>query len=578
MRMDIDTNDYDIYNSQGSPQPLPGTPSIDENGHLIIPEDPFFSPSTLENSLMDKDPHNTGPTTDFWSNFPLAIDINGFIFYYNENTGINVRGPEGAPRYVRYDELTEEEKQALKGQDGTNGRDGIDGRDGVDGQDGLDAYHAWLRDNGYTEQDHPIEEFYAYLSTFAETLITEGTGPGSIIANYNGEENTAGGSGAFAMGYATAANGTNSLAAGNHTLAQYDYQTVIGKYNSNNSLNAFEIGSGTNSQRKNAFAVAWDGDIKAGKDITDGYNNILRNKVDKEEGKGLSTNDFGNAYKSFIDNYQLDTVVIQGSNNPISNNGVYTALQQLEQSISGKPDIETGTANNALPLLSYRATQSTDRLDIGIKFLNVTYNPNKNKFNVGDNGSLNGENIIAMGKGLVASSDNQIVLGKYNNNSLNNMLEIGLGTSSNNTLNLFEISKTGDVVAAGDITDGAGNVLSGKQDILHYDSIATHGSTNVMMSGDIYDMLVASGITPGQGINIPAISDLQTLVTQQQAQITALSTQLQNLIRSLYYLTDDTTLDVYKLGVNNGDLYIQNQTDPTPEPEPEEEEEEVEGE
>ena len=106
---DINTDDYDLYNSQGVPSALPGTPIIDGSGHLEIPRDPYFSPSTLENSTMDKDPRNTGPTTDFWDNYPLTIDINGYIFYYNENTGINIRGPEGAPQYVSFDSLTPEE-------------------------------------------------------------------------------------------------------------------------------------------------------------------------------------------------------------------------------------------------------------------------------------------------------------------------------------------------------------------------------------------------------------------------------------------------------------------------------------
>lgn len=44
------------------------------------------------------------------------------------------------------------------------------------------------------------------------------------------------------------------------TRAMDDYQTAIGKYNDNNSDNAFEIGNGTSdNNRSNAFAVDWHG-------------------------------------------------------------------------------------------------------------------------------------------------------------------------------------------------------------------------------------------------------------------------------------------------------------------------------
>jgi len=576
--MAINTDDYDIYNpgqSEGSvPEALPGTPEIDENGHLIIPNEPFFSPSTLENSLMDKDPRNTGPTTDFWSSFPLTIDINGNIFYYDENTGINVRGPAGAPRYVRYDDLTEEEKQALKGEDGTDGRDGIDGRNGVDGQDGLDAYHAWLRDNGYTEQDHPISEFYTYLAGFAESLFKKGNGTGSIIGNYGGDANTADGEGSFAIGYNTAANGQNSFVAGLNTVANANYGAAVGKNNTGETTSAFEVGIGTVSNKANGLTVTWAGNVIAANEVIDGANNRLSNKVDKVEGKGLSTNDFNNQYKSFIDNYQIDDNLNNYSSNPVQNKIIYAALQDLEQSVSAKPDTEPGEANKNFPLLSYRSTDSNARLDIGVYFNHLLYNPSKNNFLIGDNNSATGENSLVFGQGLRATANNQIILGKYNTANNTDIFQIGVGTSASSTKTLFSIDQNGNVTTDGDITDGNGNVLSGKQNTLQYDSIPTLNSTKVMTSGAIYNTLIGCGITPGQGINIPQIADLQTEITNLTSVVTALRTQVQNLIRDLYYLTDDVTEDVYKIGIADGEFYIQNQAEP---PEPEEEEE-VEGE
>ena len=78
----LDTDDYDIYGSEGSTSSLPDSPIIDSSGN-ITHDDMYFPLSTTPNSTMDKDPRNTGPTTDFWSYHPISIDINGYIFYYD---------------------------------------------------------------------------------------------------------------------------------------------------------------------------------------------------------------------------------------------------------------------------------------------------------------------------------------------------------------------------------------------------------------------------------------------------------------------------------------------------------------
>ena len=96
------TDDYDIYSVAGDGiSDRPGSPSTD------LPS-MYFPLSNTPKSTMDQDPNNTGPTNDFWTAFPLSIDINGFIFYNGENTGINVRGPAGASN-IQWDDLTEEQ-------------------------------------------------------------------------------------------------------------------------------------------------------------------------------------------------------------------------------------------------------------------------------------------------------------------------------------------------------------------------------------------------------------------------------------------------------------------------------------
>lgn len=564
------TDNYDLYNSQGVPSTLPGTPQIDEQGHLVIPPDDWISPGVVENSMMDKDSNNTGPMTDFWSAFPITIDKSGYLYYYNENTGINVRGPEGAPKYVSYDELTEEEKQTLKGQDGADGLNGRDGVDGIDGHDGLDAYHVWLRDQGYNEEDHPIEEYYEFIAGYTEGYVKEGTGEGSLIVNYKGLHNLANGNGSFASGYETTAGGNYSFTGGLGTQTSTAYQFAIGKYNINDPNNVLEIGYGSAQTPSTIFFVTKNGRVKSIGNIEDGNGNVLANKVDKIAGKGLSTNDFTESYKRFIDEYNIETAVLQNSENPVTSAAIYAAIEQAKESVSSKPLIEEGTLNSDFPILSYRPVGEDEYLEVGIKLNQLLWNPNKNVFKGGSslsNGSYNYNMLY--GYGLTSGGNDQIIFGKYNEANSSDLFQLGYGDSIANTANVFSVSKQGDVLAAGEIEDGNGNTLSGKQNTLSFDIRPTQDSQAVMTSGAIYNAFTSVGITPYVGINIPQIQDLRQQIAALNSDIILLNNNLTELEENLYIIQDDSTDDKYKLGVANGELYIQK----IEEPEPEEEEE-----
>ena len=564
------TDNYDLYNSQGVPSTLPGTPQIDEQGHLVIPPDDWISPGVVENSMMDKDPNNTGPMTDFWSAFPITIDESGYLYYYNENTGINVRGPEGAPKYVSYDELTEEEKQTLKGQDGADGLNGRDGVDGQDGHDGLDAYHVWLQDQGYDEEDHPIEEFYEFIAGYTEGYVKEGTGEGSLIVNYKGLHNLANGNGSFASGYETTAGGNYSFTGGLGTQTSTAYQFAIGKYNINDPNNVLEIGYGSAQTPSTIFFITKNGRVKSIGNIEDGNGNVLSNKVDKIAGKGLSTNDFTESYKRFIDEYNIETAVLQNSENPVTSAAIYTAIEQAKESVSSKPLIEEGTLNSDFPILSYRPVGEDEYLEVGIKLNQLLWNPNKNVFKGGSslfNGSYNYNMLY--GYGLTSGGNDQIIFGRYNETNSSDLFQLGYGDSVANSANVFSVSKQGDVLAAGEIEDGNGNTLSGKQNTLSFDTRPTQDSQAVMTSGAIYNAFTSVGITPYVGINIPQIQDLRRQIAALNSDIILLNNNLTELEENLYIIQDDSTDNKYKLGVANGELYIQK----IEEPEPEEEEE-----
>lgn len=65
--------------------------------------------------------------------------------------------------------------------------------------------------------------------------------------------------------------------------------------------------------------------------------------------------------------------------------------------------------------------------------------------------NISGGYSTAMGFGLKAQTEYQVVLGVYNDNNNNNIFEIGNGTSDASRSNIFEITNTGTVMAGGSI-------------------------------------------------------------------------------------------------------------------------------
>ena len=84
-----------------------------------------------------------------------------------------------------------------------------------------------------------------------------------------GLNNTASGDYSHSEGIGTTASGKYSHSQNEGTIAGYDCQTVIGKYNNNQSTNIFEIGNGTadtTRNRSNALTVDWSGIVNC-KDV-----------------------------------------------------------------------------------------------------------------------------------------------------------------------------------------------------------------------------------------------------------------------------------------------------------------------
>ena len=99
------------------------------------------------------------------------------------------------------------------------------------------------------------------VNAHAEGNITTAS---NSCAHAEGCRTTASGEDSHAEGYGTTASNWTAHAQNFYTKAGYSHQTTIGKYNSNQSGNAFEIGNGTaDSARSNALTVDWNGNLIA---------------------------------------------------------------------------------------------------------------------------------------------------------------------------------------------------------------------------------------------------------------------------------------------------------------------------
>lgn len=546
----VDTDDYDLYGQGDTPNIRQGSPS--SNNHY---DDYFFPMSTVEKSTMDMDPNNTGPTNDFWTDYPIIIDVNGYIFYNGVNTGINVRGPAGAS-HLSFDELTPAQRATLKGDPGIDGINGINGTNGTNGQDGLDAYQLWLADNGWSDhpEEHPHSEFYAYLANIQDSLIKPGTGGGSLILNYKGLYNTASGTGALASGYRTEASGNYSFTAGNHTVAANPNQVALGVYNKTELNSILEIGNGSEGNRSNALWLSKTGNLTVAGEVKDGNNNILSEKVDKIPGKGLSTEDFTTQYKNFLDNYTIDPSLNTSSLNPVTNSAIANAINALAYQ-NGKPN-QTRVSSDDFFSFFHPYTLQDGTLSHANFSTVLQLNPYRNILtNANNTIDENAEYCFLFGNNLTANYNNQTVIGKNNISVENDLFEIGNGGGSTYK-NAFRVNKNGNAYAEGTFVDGQGNALNNKQDILSYDEVPTQNSDNLIKSGDLYDYLVAHGFDPNGGIILPQVDLLQSQVTALTAQVQYLTNVIGTLTNPRIFIDDTYTYKTYRLGVDKDDLYI----------------------
>ena len=105
---------------------------------------------------------------------------------------------------------------------------------------------------------------------------------------------------------------------------------------------------------------------------TGGAYTELAKKVDKVEGKGLSTNDFTDTYKNKLDN--IDDVVTDGSENIITSGAVFTAISNISSSnVTGvKGEAESTYRGGNVNITKSNLGLTTDEMGIKWSDSNIT--------------------------------------------------------------------------------------------------------------------------------------------------------------------------------------------------------------
>ena len=167
-----------------------------------------------------------------------------------------------------------------------------------------------------------------------------------------------------------------------------------------------------------------------------------------------------------------------------------------------------------------------------------------------------GFNSHAQNQNTVAGYTAQTAIGKYNDNKQNNAFEIGNGTGTTPS-NAFEVDWNGNTTAAGEITDGSGNVLSGMlpisngivaEDVLLADDITISGQTYANGSKSV----TKSGYTP---IGIVGMH-LQNATTGGAYNTTCAVHSFYLSGTTAYWIVRGTTTNTAKIKVTGAILYI----------------------
>ena len=365
----------------------------------------------------------------------------------------------------------------------------------------------------------------ASIAFGTSNMVAEGTGSVAL-----GNSSIATGLTAVAMGYQVEASGSNSVALGSATKSTGDNSFSMGA--NAKATNEFAIALGNSSVSNGTFSIA-NGAFVVTQGLASLYmgtgSTVMPDSLSSESDilTSYNSNKFALSKGNYSIGFGLDNLILShysigiGSSNVVKNIGSdsltsYVYTLGTDNTTSGTFSLIVGNTNtvssNYSEVLGYKNNVTGNGLVVG---KNNTVSGDYN-ICLGLNNTTSGSTGLTVGENLTNTKSNlgKTVIGVYNNEKQDTLLEIGNGTSESKK-NILEVTNTGV------IRTGTGGTFSKLSD----------------------DYTTSSG-TAEQGIGASSLS------------VYNLYNHIEERINNIGIFTDDTTGTKYTIGVDNGKLYI----------------------
>ena len=270
-----------------------------------------------------------------------------------------------------------------------------------------------------------------------------------------------------AIGLASQITGEKSYSLGEGLKLSNNQTYAIGKYNENLNDSFLEIGQGTaDNSRKNIFKFTNNGDayftnnLFVSKDEDNNPINILSriNEIAENTytlpiaspsilggikvGNNLTIDEDGVLSATVEFNSHNLSCTGYFSHNRVSNTNIGTNSFASNGSALSSNSVAFGYGTVAgkeiVDIVEIENPETGEITEEEVKTYSGSY-----AFSEGINSIAEGYASFAGGEGSKAGYDNQFVIGKYNDNKITSLFEIGYGDSDDNRVNLLELSKTG---------------------------------------------------------------------------------------------------------------------------------------
>lgn len=247
--------------------------------------------------------------------------------------------------------------------------------------------------------------------------------------------------------------------------------------------------------------------ILTGSDI-DSFGDVeaaLADKVDKVNGKGLSTNDFTNTYKDAVDaNTTAITAIKDGTDidsfgdvevalldkADTSDLGTAAAKDSTNSVTAGSTDlVESGAVKDAIDAAVASAYHHAGTKTVAQLTHDLLIAANEgNVYNITDSGTTTSDFIEGIGKQIDAGDNVGIckVGNVYMFDLLSGLEDTSIFVQKSQTSGLLKNDGTVNTTIE-DIVAGHTTAIAGKQDALTFDDTPTDGSNNPVKSNGIYD-------------------------------------------------------------------------------------------